>query len=109
MSSQLPSDVTLYINGRERQSPSNNTAMNIDDDAKARLAQPTRINGIANFMIINPDIVNGEKTVIKCRVHMGSNELILAIFPVPKNDNKIYNIYIKFSKGKFNLHAQDLI
>lgn len=39
----------------------------------------------------NPIIINGENTEMKQRPIEGSNELIEAIFPVPKNDPKLNN------------------
>lgn len=92
MSSQLPCVVMPYIRGRERQSPSNSTARKTEDDANTRLAHPTSIRGIPSFSKINADIVNGEKIVMKCRVQVGSNELMLAMFPVPKKHRSVYNI-----------------
>jgi len=41
----------------------------------------------------NPIIINGENTETKHRPIDGSNELIEAIFPVPKKDPKLNNNY----------------
>lgn len=55
-------------------------------------AQTASINGITIFMIIRRPIIIGENTAIKHRTLFGSNELIEAKFPVPKNDSKTYSI-----------------
>lgn len=41
----------------------------------------------------NPIIVNGENTETKHRPIDGSNELMDAIFPIPKNEPKLNNSY----------------
>lgn len=95
MSSQLPYGVTEYIKGNDRQSPRKRTAKEIDLVPRARLVQPTSIKGMLSLKSIKDVIKNGEKTVTKWRVQDGSNELILAILPVPKKHNSVYNIYNK--------------
>lgn len=55
-------------------------------------AQTTNINGITIFNIIRRLIVIGENTATKHRTLFGSNELIDAKFPVPKNESKTYSI-----------------
>lgn len=47
------------------------------------------MNGTKSFRRISVVIVNGLKTVRKLCTHIGSNELMLAMFPVPKNPMKI--------------------
>lgn len=52
----------------------------------ARNTQVTINIGTVILIKINTIIVNGLKTVVKLRTHIGSNELRLAILPVPKKD-----------------------
>jgi len=53
---------------------------------RARNVQVTARNGIIIFHKISSVITNGENTVKKQRTHVGSNELMLAMLPVPKKD-----------------------
>jgi hypothetical protein len=93
MSSQLPCAVTPNISGIAKQSPKSRTAENIFEfGARIRIKHPTIIRGKTIFKIIRIAIVNGEKTVMKCRVQEGSKELMLAILPVPKKQRSVYNI-----------------
>lgn len=58
--------------------------------------------GVNSFHNIKPVIVNGENLAIKHLVQFGSNELIDAILPVPKNDKNKYRIYANQRvKGKY--------
>lgn len=50
----------------------------------ARKAEDARTKGTNSFSRISAVIVNGLKTVRKLRTHIGSKELMLAMFPVPK-------------------------
>lgn len=93
MSNQLPWGVTQYICGNDKQSPSKSTAKKIFGNPWIWLAHPINIKGMLIFRSINENIRNGENIVTKCRVQEGSNELILAILPVPKKHNNVYNIY----------------
>lgn len=56
-------------------------AMLMDADA-----QMTNRTGMNSFIIISAAIRNGEKVSTKQRTQFGSNELIEARFPVPKNE-----------------------
>lgn len=53
----------------------------------------TSTTGISNLMMINVAIRNGENVETKHRTQFGSNELIDAMLPVPKNETKMYRIY----------------
>lgn len=55
-------------------------------------AHMTSRTGINNLTMIKDAIKNGENVDTKQRTQFGSNELTEAIFPVPKNDTKIYRI-----------------
>lgn len=55
-------------------------------------AHMTNKTGINNLTMINDAIKNGENVETKQRTQFGSNELTEAIFPVPKNDTKMYKI-----------------
>lgn len=46
------------------------------------------MNGTDIFTTINPVIIKGLNDVINGFTHIGSNELKLAKFPVPKNPNR---------------------
>lgn len=93
MSNQLPSLVTPYMSGRARQSPNSRTAEKmVESGARARIRQPTNIRGMTILRRMSEAMVKGEKTVRKWRVQEGSNELKLAIFPVPKKQRSVYNI-----------------
>lgn len=49
------------------------------------------MNGMMIFKIIRAVIVNGLNTVTNGLTHMGSKELILAMFPVPKKPTSVKN------------------
>lgn len=53
---------------------------------RARKVQVTDRKGIIIFHKINSVITNGENTVRKQRTQVGSNELMLAMLPVPKKE-----------------------
>lgn len=57
-----------------------------------RTAHITNKTGINSLTIINDAIRNGENVETKQRTQFGSNELTDAMFPVPKNDTKMYRI-----------------
>lgn len=98
ISSQLPYGVTQYIKGNDRQSPKKRTAKEINFDSRTWLMHPTSIRGILSLKSIKDDIRNGEKRVTKWRVQDGSNELMLAMLPVPKKHSNVYNIYNEASR-----------
>lgn len=47
--------------------------------------------GIASFITIKIVMIKGEKVDIKQRTQFGSNELMEAMFPVPKSEIRRYN------------------
>jgi hypothetical protein len=53
---------------------------------RARKVQVTARNGIMIFHMISSVMMNGANTVRKQRTQVGSNELMLAMLPVPKNE-----------------------
>lgn len=57
-----------------------------------RTAHMTNKTGINSLTMINEAIRNGENVETKHRTQFGSNELTDAMFPVPKNDTKMYRI-----------------
>lgn len=83
------------MSGKDKQSPSRSTPRKILEDPSVWLVHPINIKGMLSFKSINRNIVKGEKTVTKWRVQDGSNELTLAILPVPKKHSNVYSIYNK--------------
>lgn len=70
------------------------------DHKSLRKKHETKRKGPRNFSMSTNIMIHGLNTLTKHLVLLGSNELTLAIFPVPKNDNVTKNSW----KEKWNMH-----